>query len=117
MDIRDGVGATPCPVTVVDSVGRLGKARAEIRRNVNFHSVLLGILPIIFWVTTGDKNTSIVQQDCLTMIESCDRSLAEDGEALMARLARVVKNGLQIGVNGQSESSDTLLSTTTGTGQ
>ena len=117
MDIRDGVGATPCPVTVVDSVGRLGKARAEIRRNVNFHSVLLGILPIIFWVTTSDKNTSIVQQNCLAVIESCDRSLAEDGEALMTRLAGVIENGLEIGFAGLSESSDTLLSTTTGTGQ
>lgn len=94
MDIVNVVGTAICPIVVGKSEGRLLQSRGEIRGYVDFHPVFLRILSIVFWVTTGDKDPSVVKQNGLAVIKSCHAGLSKNGEALVTRLERIVQNGL-----------------------
>jgi hypothetical protein len=66
-------------ISVHNGVRRLDASVGEVRRNVDFHSGLLGI-ELVFWITSRDQGASIVEQDGFTVAYAGNRCGVEDGE-------------------------------------
>lgn len=80
----------------------------EVRREEDLHSVLLGVFPVLR-IRAGDENPPVEEGDGFRVIQTGDGRVVHDRYAAAELFGRVVEQGVEVGLVGQSEASNTLL--------
>lgn len=108
---RNLVCSAVFPVAFHDGVRGRNAAVGQVGWDIDFHAIFLRV-EIVFWVTTADKNTTVRKKSGLAVIQARHDCLTKDRETLVARLRRIIKNGLKVGRVGKTKACDAILRST-----